>query len=63
MYAYALKGKIVDFTGVYAPYDVPVRPKMVVETDLHSSDELVEQLIRQLLQVGITEPAIGDQRT
>lgn len=61
MYARALRGEIVDFTGVDAPYEEPVRPELVVETDLHSADELVEQVIGQLLRSGIIWPRIGDQ--
>ncbi len=63
MYARALKGEIVNFTGVDAPYEEPVRPEMVVETDLHSADELVEQIVGQLLRAGIIQPAIGGEHT
>jgi bifunctional enzyme CysN/CysC len=55
MYARAIKGEIVNFTGVDAPYEAPAAPELVIETDLHSADELVEQIIERLLNAGIIE--------
>jgi len=53
LYAKALAGEIKGFTGVDAPYEEPVRPELVVETDLRSVDEIVEQILDQLRRAGI----------
>lgn len=55
LYAKALRGEIKNFTGIDAPYEEPVKPELVVETDLHSADAIVERIMRQLLQAGIIE--------
>ena len=53
LYAKALAGEIKGFTGVDAPYEEPVHPELVVETDLHSADEIVEQILDALRRAGI----------
>jgi adenylyl-sulfate kinase len=53
LYAKALAGEIKGFTGIDAPYEEPVQPELVVETDLHSADELVEQILDALRRAGI----------
>ena len=55
LYAKALRGEISNFTGIDAPYEEPVTPELVVETDLHSADAIVERILRALLQAGIIE--------
>ncbi|MCB0062621.1 MAG: sulfate adenylyltransferase subunit CysN [Caldilineaceae bacterium] len=53
LYAKAMRGEIPEFTGVSSPYEEPQNPELVVETDLQSADELVEQIIDYLLREGI----------
>lgn len=53
LYAKALRGEIPNFTGVSSPYEEPQTPDLVVETDLHSTDEIVERIIGRLKQEGI----------
>ena len=53
LYAKALAGEIKGFTGVDAPYEEPIHPELVVETDLHSADELVEQILDALRRAGV----------
>lgn len=53
LYAKALRGEIPNFTGVSSPYEEPQNPDLVVETDLHSTDEIVERIIGRLKQEGI----------
>lgn len=48
LYAKALRGEIKNFTGISAPYEAPARPELVVETDLQSSEDIVEQLLSML---------------
>ena len=50
LYEKALRGEIKNFTGISSPYEEPQRPELVVETDLQSTEEIVEQIIRELVQ-------------
>ncbi len=53
LYAKALRGEIKEFTGVSAPYEEPAHPELVVESDLHSVEECVEEIVTALLKQGI----------
>ncbi len=53
LYAKALSGEIPEFTGVTSPYEEPQNPDLVVETDLQSADELVDEIITHLLRTGL----------
>ncbi len=53
LYARAERGEIPNFTGVSAPYEEPVQPEMVLETDRHSADELAQQILEALARAGI----------
>ena len=48
LYAKAISGEIKNFTGISSPYEEPPQPELVVETDLHSPDEIVTQIITEL---------------
>ncbi len=48
LYAKALRGEIKNFTGISAPYEAPVHPEMVVETDLQSAEDIVARLVSML---------------
>ena len=48
LYRKAKKGEIKEFTGVSAPYEEPLHPEIVLETDRLSVDESVEKVIRYL---------------
>ncbi|MCB0168027.1 MAG: adenylyl-sulfate kinase, partial [Anaerolineae bacterium] len=45
LYARALKGEIKNFTGISSPYEEPANPEIVFETDLHSTEEIVAQIM------------------
>jgi bifunctional enzyme CysN/CysC len=57
LYAKAMRGEILEFTGVSSPYEEPQNPELVVETDLQSADELVDRIIDYLLRQGILKDA------
>ena len=46
LYALARSGDLKEFTGVSAPYQVPNRPDLVVDTALHDVSACVEQIVR-----------------
>ena len=53
LYAKALAGEISDFTGISSPYEEPENAEIVVETDLHSPDDIVERIVAELRQRGL----------
>jgi adenylyl-sulfate kinase len=53
LYARAQAGEIAEFTGVSAPYEVPLAPEIVVETDRHSVEACVEQIMIELTRRGV----------
>lgn len=55
LYAKALSGEIKNFTGISAPYEEPVSPELIVETDIQSTEEIVERLLAHLVTQGIIE--------
>jgi adenylylsulfate kinase len=48
LYQMALKGKIRNFTGVTAPYEEPLNPELVVQTDRESRKESLARLLNAL---------------
>ncbi len=57
MYKKALEGKIKEFTGVSDPYEEPIRPELVVETDKETLDESVNRCLARLVELGYLEKA------
>ena len=55
LYEKALRGEIKNFTGISSPYEEPTAPELVVETDLQSTEEIVEQILNALRQQGIIQ--------
>lgn len=53
LYAKALSGEIKSFTGISSPYEEPLKPTLVIETDLHGTEETVAQLMTLLVEKGI----------
>jgi bifunctional enzyme CysN/CysC len=53
LYKKAEAGEIRDFTGISSPYEEPETPELVIETDLHSVDDLVQLIIDRLEADGI----------
>ena len=52
LYAKALRGEITGFTGVSDPYEEPLNPEVVVETDRESEDESLRTLVARLEELG-----------
>jgi bifunctional enzyme CysN/CysC len=53
LYAKALAGEIDNFTGISSPYEEPENAEIVVETDVQSVDDIVNQIIASLKERGI----------
>jgi len=51
LYKKARAGEITDFTGVTAPYEVPLSPDLVLDTEKYSIDQCVRILVDKILQL------------
>jgi len=57
LYGHALKGEIMDFTGISASYEPPLAPELVVRTDLDTPAEIASEVVLTLERVGILRHA------
>lgn len=53
LYRKARNGEIPDFTGISSPYEAPVNPELVIETNKLSVDEAAEKIISYLAEKSI----------
>ena len=53
MYKKARRGEISDFTGISSPYEEPEQAEITVDTDRHSVEECVDQIIDRLDDLGM----------
>lgn len=56
LYQKAIAGQIVDFTGIGAPYEVPLHPEIQINTDQEDVDRCVETILSRMLSMGILTP-------
>jgi adenylylsulfate kinase-like enzyme len=52
MYKKALAGEIKDFTGVDDPYEEPLDPELVINTDKETVEESVKKVLQKLNDLG-----------
>jgi len=50
LYKKAMNGGISEFTGITSPYEPPVSPELIVETDQYSIDACVDQIIVRMIE-------------
>lgn len=56
LYAKAIAGEIPDFTGISSPYETPETPEIVIETDLQTVEQSVDNIIQVIdLSVNFSE--------
>ena len=53
LYAKALSGEIKEFTGISSPYEEPNNPEIVIESDIQSVEDSVNQIINELTRRGL----------
>ncbi|MBC8267011.1 MAG: adenylyl-sulfate kinase [Flavobacteriales bacterium] len=53
LYKKARAGEIKGFTGIDAPYEEPVNPELVVETDKHNIETCAQIVVDYLVEEGI----------
>ena len=61
LYEKALKGEISNFTGVSDPYEEPLNPEVVVETDKESVEDSVAKVLRTLAERGYVPASVVPQ--
>jgi ATP sulfurylase/adenylyl-sulfate kinase len=59
LYARALRGEIAQFTGVSDPYEEPLAPEVVVDTDVETIDESARKILNKLESLGYLAPSDG----
>ena len=52
MYKKAIRGEIKEFTGVSDPYEEPLNPKILLETDKETLDESSQKVLTRLEELG-----------
>jgi len=52
LYKRALAGEIPQFTGISDPYEEPLNPDIVCQTNVETLEESVEKIVRYLLDKG-----------
>ena len=53
LYKLAREGKIKEFTGISDPYDVPINPELVIETENVDVDNCAHQVLLKLESMGL----------
>ncbi len=62
LYEKALAGEIDKFTGVSDPYEEPLNPEVVVDTDRETIEQSVAKIIAKLEQLGYIPEASEEQQ-
>src|SRR5438034_2974088 len=57
LYRRALAGQIPQFTGVSDPYEEPLRPELVVDTEQEGIGESAARVIERLIELGYLQSA------
>lgn len=52
LYAKARRGEITNMTGIQDPYEEPLNPDIIIDTEKYGPEECVDALIRDLQRLG-----------
>ena len=52
MYKKAMRGEIKEFTGISDPYEEPLDPEILLETDKETPEESVRKVLKRLEETG-----------
>ncbi len=56
MYAKAIKGEIKNFTGISDPYEPPLNPEIIVETDKETPEKSLWKILKKLSDLEFISP-------
>ena len=59
LYTKALRGEISNFTGISDPYEEPLNPEVIVETDRQTEEESLSTLVARLEELAWLTPGPG----
>jgi adenylylsulfate kinase len=59
LYEKAFKGEIKGFTGVDDPYEEPVSPELVLDTESNSPEESAQLVVAKLEELGLVPAAVN----
>ena len=62
LYAKALTGEIAQFTGISDPYEEPLRPELVVETDSEAVEKSVTRILTRLEELNLLSPVTVSEK-
>jgi len=51
LYAKARRGEIKNFTGISAPFDIPDKCQLIVDTEVLSVEESVKEILKNILPI------------
>jgi len=54
----AKRGEIENFTGISDPYEEPLNPEVIVETDKETEEESLKKILRKLEELGYIESEV-----
>ena len=57
MYKKAIAGEMKNFTGISDPYEPPLNPEIVIQTQKESEQESAARILGSLERMGLIEPA------
>jgi adenylylsulfate kinase len=57
LYDKAIKGEIKNFTGVSDPYEEPLKPEIIVDTEMETEEESTNKIIKTLEILGYIPPS------
>jgi sulfate adenylyltransferase len=58
LYKKARSGEIKEFTGISAPYEEPLNPELIVETEKQTEEESVQHILNYLIENGYVQREI-----
>jgi adenylylsulfate kinase-like enzyme len=59
LYEKAFKGEIKGFTGVDDPYEEPLAPELVVDTEQLEPEEAARAIVSKLEELGLVEAGVA----
>ena len=63
LYKKARTGELKQFTGISDPYEEPLQPEIVVETDKETPEQSAEKIIKWLTEKGYLEKCYNYQKS
>jgi len=63
LYKKAMAGEIKDLTGLQDPYEAPLNPEILVDTEIESIDGVVDEIILKLIDLGYLDGKVVELRS